>query len=232
MSVHTARSYEEWKRLGFIINKGQRARHWINGVALFEPEQVNGFTYQKVNTTRETTWRSQEARKEVTVETEKEVKVEKPETITTKKVIAYTDGSGKGSQCGWGTVLIDGEDGSTLGQYKGNLGPQRNGQIAGEVEAAIFAIRYAHCEPSVESLQIMHDYTGIAMWPTRRWKAKDPDAIRLIHWYEHATANGLKIGFTWTKGHSGTEGNEMADYLAGYATTLPPRGKIPTPPSK
>lgn len=141
--------------------------------------------------------------------------------------VAYTDGSGQNSQCGWAMVLF-GPDGKKSYEKFGNLGTQKNGQIAGEVEGAICAISDA-IKSGFKNLLIRHDYQGVGKWGDGEWKNKDKDADRLKNWVNHANVKGLSVSFQWTRGHDGDAGNERADLLAGKATLLGPSPRILDP---
>jgi len=132
-----------------------------------------------------------------------------------KDITAYTDGSGSENTCGFGVVFLyeDEEGFHKLGEACGNLGKHSSRQIAGEVEAAIVAIKYA-LDKGARSLKIVHDYTGIGCWTRHEWKAKDPDAQRLVEWADYAGDCGLDLVCEWTKGHSNSEWNNYADKLA------------------
>jgi len=144
--------------------------------------------------------------------------------------VAYTDGSAQSGQCGWSAVVFSPE-GKKDYEKLGNLGPQPNGQIAGEVEGAICVIRDAIAK-KINRLLIRHDYEGVGQWGMGRWKDRDPDATRLKAWVAHAKISGVHVDFEWTRGHSGDYGNERADYLASKATRSPvvPRIKDPSKP--
>jgi ribonuclease HI len=148
--------------------------------------------------------------------------------IDDKTYIAYTDGSAQGGQCGWSMVLFNSTGKKEFEKY-GNLGPQPNGQIAGEVEGAICAIQDA-LKHSLKRLLVRHDYEGVGKWGTGTWRNKDDDATRLKRWVAYSKTKGLGVSFQWTKGHNGDAGNERADFLAGQATTLPPLERLPDPP--
>ena len=142
--------------------------------------------------------------------------------------VAYTDGSGQNSQCGWAMVLF-GPDGKKSYEKFGNLGAQKNGQIAGEVEGSICAISDGLYK-GVKKLLIRHDYEGVGNWGNGVWKHRDKDAERLKRWVSYAKSKGLVLSFEWTRGHNGDAGNERADLLAGKATILRPSLRIPDPP--
>lgn len=142
--------------------------------------------------------------------------------------VAYTDGSAQGGQCGWAAVVFD-PSGKKHQENSGNLGPQSNGQIAGEIESAICVIRDAIAKRR-KSLLIRHDYEGVGHWGRGTWKNSDADASRLKAWCRYAREKGVSVQFDWTRGHNGDAGNERADVLAGKATSFPKSPRIENPP--
>lgn len=156
---------------------------------------------------------------------------ESPQAGEAGHLIAFTDGSDQNSQCGWSAVICDptrSNPDSRVAETSGNLGPQPNKQIAGEVEGAVQAIDYA-IRHNAKSLVIRHDYEGVGQWAGRKWKANDPDAKRIQVWTDYAKQKGLELKFVWVRAHNGNPGNERADELAGKATRLPVTPRIPTP---
>lgn len=147
--------------------------------------------------------------------------------IDKKTWIAYTDGSAQRSQCGWACVIFNPEGKKDYEKY-GNLGPQLNGQIAGEVEGAISVISDA-VKKGIKNVVIRHDYEGVGRWGQGTWKNKDSDATRLKLWCQHAKEKGIDIQFQWTRGHNGDAGNERADVLASKATLSNRIQRIPNP---
>lgn len=153
--------------------------------------------------------------------------IQSQKTGVTTPLVAYTDGSDQGGQCGWAAVIV----GATPREITGNLGQQPNKQIAGEVEGAIQAICHA-IQCKAPTIEIRHDYQGVGHWARREWKANDPDARRLQNWCDHARENGVEIQFTWTRGHNGDPGNERADKLAGQATLVTATPRIESPKTR
>jgi len=135
----------------------------------------------------------------------------------------YTDGSSKSHnnkrQCGFAAIGVHPQTRQEI-TLMGNLGERSNNQIGGEIEAAIRAIDYC-MRNKIENLEIVHDYTGIGNWPTRKWIAKDPDARRLVAWHDKGRKMGVNTTYRWVKGHSGDKDNDIADKLAAEACTLP-----------
>lgn len=144
--------------------------------------------------------------------------------------IAYTDGSAQHGQCGWSMVLFN-PKGNKDYEKAGNLGPQANGQIAGEVEGAICVLQDA-VSKGVKKLILRHDYEGVGKWGSGAWKNKDGDATRLKQWCQYAKLKGVEVAFQWTRGHNGDAGNERADVLASKATLAKPVKRIKNPPLK
>jgi ribonuclease HI len=142
--------------------------------------------------------------------------------------VAYTDGSAQNGQCGWSMVFFD-PQGSKSYEKCGNLGPQSNGQIAGEVEGAICVIKDA-VSKKISKVILRHDYEGVGKWAQGIWKNKDSDATRLKDWVRYAKNQGVHLEFQWTRGHNGDAGNERADALASKATLLQPSERIKAPP--
>jgi ribonuclease HI len=134
-----------------------------------------------------------------------------------KKIYSYTDGSGGEKSCGYAFIMLEEKDGVLTPVYEeyGNLGPQKNRQISGEIEAAIKSIKWC-IDNSYNHLVLCYDYTGIGCWPTGVWKAKDPDAKRLVYWYGYALDCGMQIDFQWERGHQKDSNgwNNRADELA------------------
>lgn len=141
--------------------------------------------------------------------------------------VAYTDGSAQHGQCGWSMVLFD-PTGKKDYEKVGNLGPQSNGQIAGEVEGAICVIKDA-VDKKLGKVVLRHDYEGVGKWGMGVWSNKDPDATRLKNWVQFGKERGINIGFEWTKGHHGDVGNERADFLASKATKMKASPRIEDP---
>ena len=138
---------------------------------------------------------------------------------TAGSINAYTDGSfsSEKNAYGFGLVLIF-HDGSTAESFGiGNL-PEFLGarNVAGECMAAIEALSQA-VENKASSIVIRHDYEGISAWPLGLWKAKSPAAKALVRSFFQARENGLDIRFEKVKGHSGNQGNDIADTLASFA---------------
>lgn len=140
------------------------------------------------------------------------------------KYIAATDGSNRGGKrFGWAWVLMD-ESGKAVGsKYGCNLIDKtwaHGWNVAAECTAVIDLL--SSLKPHVE-IEILHDYEGVGKWARGEWKAKSPCSIG----YRTAILElGRNVKFTWVKGHSGHELNEMADRLASKALHEQPAAPV------
>lgn len=138
----------------------------------------------------------------------------------TYALTAYVDGSYNiaTKEYGSGVVILDGEEEAHLYQ-KGNdpdMAAMRN--VAGEILASELAMKYA-AEHNYESLEIVHDYEGIAKWCLGEWKTNKEGTKRYKEVYDKYSQY-IKIKFTKVKGHSGDKYNDKADMLAKKAAGI------------
>ena len=136
--------------------------------------------------------------------------------------IAYVDGSYDHSarEFSYGVVMIyDGITDFLLGKSDDkNLVEMRN--VAGEIMGAKEAMKYC-LENDIESIEIYHDYEGIAKWCTGEWKANKLGTIAYRNYYNEIK-NKLRVCFIKVPGHSGDKYNDLADQLAKNALGLAP----------
>ena len=136
------------------------------------------------------------------------------------KIDLYVDGSYLKDVTGWGFVAVvnDIAVNEAYGYvHKRDCGGTRN--IAGELNAAIQGLEW--CYGKAEQIIVYHDYTGIAKWALKEWKANKPVTLNYVSFYDEYCQrdNAPLVTFTWVKGHSGNKWNEHADVLAAHGST-------------
>ena len=87
--------------------------------------------------------------------------------------------------------------------------------IAGEVFGTLATI-YRAVNLGIKELIIYHDYAGISEWSRDAWRAKSPLAVHYKQMLD-LCRDDIALYFVHVKGHTGIEGNEIADYLAKEA---------------
>lgn len=156
-------------------------------------------------------------------EKEQKLKTERNEKPgETRMPCAYVDGSYNQYKkiYGYGGIFFDGEQ-THIMQGHGNepdMISMRN--VAGEIEGAMAAIRYAK-ERDIKEFIMYYDYSGIEQWATGRWSANKTGTQKYQKYVQEC---GIKIHFKKIKGHSGNTGNEIADNLAKQAAGIMDRG--------
>jgi ribonuclease HI len=139
----------------------------------------------------------------------------------TKKITIYTDGACRGNPGpgGWGVWL---KSGAIEKKLKGFDARTTNNRM--ELTAAIMALAALNSTARVElftdSTYVKNGITEwLVGWKQRNWKtaAKKPVKNQDL-WKELDELSGQhEIEWKWVRGHSGDEGNELADALANQA---------------
>lgn len=130
---------------------------------------------------------------------------------------AYIDGSySKNNNCySWGGFICNSGRYSIL-QGTGNRAdylPERN--IAGELIGALQVV-FKCLNMGIHEINLYFDYSGIENYAAGSWAARTPlakyyrDTLDLLQ-------DDITIHFLKVEGHTGIEGNELADYLAKEA---------------
>ncbi len=134
-----------------------------------------------------------------------------------KEAYAFVDGSynaATGVYGFGGFVAYEGKRELIQGAGKEpEMASMRN--VAGEVLGSTKAIEKA-IELGITKLTIYYDYMGIEMWATGAWKRNKKGTIAYYD-YVQSVKNVIELQFVKVKGHSGVEGNEIADKLAKEA---------------
>lgn len=130
----------------------------------------------------------------------------------------FVDGSFRkaADQYSWAFVVYDGDK---VRYANSGVGDSAEAaaihNVAGELAAVMRAVKWAD-ENNVKPLIINHDYSGIAAWATGEWKAKNKFTQAYVK-YMSPYMNW--VSFNKVRGHTGVEGNELADKLAKEALT-------------
>lgn len=91
--------------------------------------------------------------------------------------------------------------------------------VAGEICGSIAAVKKAE-ELGLRELTIFYDYVGIEQWATGNWRAEKPGTKAYVD-FMNPDNRRVKMNFQHVKGHTGIEGNEMADVMAKHAVGVP-----------
>lgn len=134
------------------------------------------------------------------------------------QVVAYVDGSydEKIGRYAFGCIIIT-PNGDIIKESGNGDNPEslaiRN--VAGEMLGAMFVVKW--CEKNgYSSIDIRYDYSGIEMWATGSWKAKNVLTQKYAEFMQES-AKKIKITYTKIEAHSGNYYNEEVDKLAKEA---------------
>ncbi len=152
------------------------------------------------------------------IEAEQYLKSNEARTVKQEDTVSghhiYVDGSYLNKQYSWGFAVY--LDDTLIHTDKGigeNLAAAALHNVAGELEAVIKAVEWAK-NNRIDYIVIHHDYIGISEWAEGRWKTNND----ITKQYAALMANELDwIRFKKVSGHTGIEGNELADKLAKSA---------------
>ena len=138
------------------------------------------------------------------------------------KIIIYTDGGCRGNPGigGWGVWLRYGDHDKKL---KGSQQDTTNNQM--ELLAAIKALEVIKSSKISIDLYTDSKYvmTGINEWihgwKIKGWKTANKKPVKNFELWQRLDKLNQQhnVDWYWVKGHSGDEGNEMADLLANQA---------------
>ena len=128
----------------------------------------------------------------------------------------YVDGSYINGNYSWGMAIY--HQGKLIDTFNGigkSADASKLHNVAGEIEAAMQATKWAIAND--EPIVICHDYIGLSQWALGHWKTN----TELTREYAAFMKQNLKlITFKKVDGHTGVEGNELADKLAKQALGL------------
>ena len=130
---------------------------------------------------------------------------------------AYIDGSYSKKQgvYGYGGYIEYGDKIHILQGTGSNPEYIAERNIAGELIGTLAIIRKARAL-GLQEINLVYDYAGIENYLNGSWKAKTPLAMYYEQYMDLET-DWIKYNFVKVAGHTGIEGNELADYLAKEA---------------
>ena len=135
-----------------------------------------------------------------------------------KQVIMYTDGACRGNPGpgGWGALITF--EGSTKEVFGGKLDVTNNQmELSAAIEGLAALTEPCNVDLFTDSKYVMDGITQwIHNWKKNNWRtAAKKDVKNKELWQKlDELINFHLVQWHWVKGHSGDEGNEMADLLA------------------
>lgn len=132
-------------------------------------------------------------------------------------VVAYVDGSYFNGEYSWGMAIYEKNQLIFKANGKGTSEEAAKlHNVAGEVAGAMEAVLWAEAQ-GLEHITICHDYVGISEWALGHWKTNTPLTTHYAAFMKER--RGL-VTFVKVAGHTGVEGNELADKLAKAALEI------------
>ena len=132
-----------------------------------------------------------------------------------ESITVYVDGSYNDviKKYAFGCVFIldDGEIYLALGSGD-NPESLKQRNVSGEMLGAMYAVSCAK-KSGYKAIDIYYDYSGIEMWVTGAWKAKN-ELTQKYRDYMRSCGADIKISFHKVEGHSGDKYNDLADKTA------------------
>lgn len=173
-------------------------------------------------------YKSFETEKEAVEYLENDEPKEEKELKITANNYAFVDGSynAKTKKYGYGAVVVlndvKDEDDVAFCKYLNGSGNRKDmlsmRNVAGEILGCQVAVTTAIGQ-GVKDITIIYDYYGIEKWATGEWKA-NKKSTKEYRKFIKKSKESININFIKVKGHTGVQGNELADKLAKTAVGL------------
>jgi len=141
--------------------------------------------------------------------------------MTVAKVVIYTDGACRGNPGpgGWGVLLhYQGSD-KTLKGYEADTTNNRM-ELTAAIQALKTLKRACRIEFNTDSKYVIQGINDwLPNWKKNNWKTAAKKAVKNADLWQQLDKESIRhdIKWVWVKGHSGIEGNELADQLANTA---------------
>ncbi len=137
------------------------------------------------------------------------------------KVVIYTDGACRGNPGpgGWGVVLNYQGKRKILRGYAPDTTNNRM-ELMAVIEGLRALNRSCEVEINTDSKYVMQGINEwISNWKRNGWKTAARKAVKNSDLWQQLDeeVSTHKVDWKWVKGHSGIEGNELADQLANEA---------------
>lgn len=141
--------------------------------------------------------------------------------MSDSKVVIYTDGGCRGNPGpgGWGAVLLFGKHEKEIYGYEEETTNNRM-ELMAAIRALEMLKRPCEIELTTDSQYVRRGILEwMQDWKKRDWKtaAKKPVKNKDLWQRLDQAITPHNISWHWIKGHSGHQGNEMADQLANRA---------------
>lgn len=136
-------------------------------------------------------------------------------------VVIYTDGACRGNPGpgGWGVIMRYNGQHKTLNGYDSETTNNRM-ELTAVIEALRVLKRSCEIELHTDSKYVLQGINEwIANWKANGWKTAAKKPVKNIDLWQQLEEEVARheIDWNWVKGHSGVEGNELADRLANEA---------------
>ena len=137
---------------------------------------------------------------------------------SSERVIIYTDGACRGNPGpgGWGVSLrFNGTKKSLYGSDK--LTTNNRMELMAAIQGLESLTRQCSISLYTDSKYVLEGVTKwMDNWKSRGWKTAAKKPVKNVELWQRLdeAVKQHKVDWVWVKGHSGDEGNEMADQLA------------------
>ena len=139
----------------------------------------------------------------------------------TNKVVIYTDGACRGNPGpgGWGVILSYRDRDKTLNGFDPETTNNRM-ELTAAIEGLRALSRSCDIDLYTDSKYVIQGINEwIENWKSNGWKTAAKRPVKNVDLWQllHQQDKHHRVNWHWVKGHTGIEGNELADALANEA---------------